>query len=246
MTMKHCPRPILVRRLRGFTYKKEGFFLPSFRKMAIMIDTQAFTARRKTDVALSKTILTSKAMAPYFPRFIATFIYSIWHDLSFQYLSTYPTPDLLDFSAFVKDLLQITKLSFSVIILALKYIHRIRTKCENLIGKPGSEYRLFVCTLNLAMKFLVDNTYSNKTWHKLSRIPLVEINMAEVEFIKALGYDLAVCEEKYFAWLWMVDDSFSKFRSILDLGMARQCNTPPLTPTSPNSNSVLPRNLVYQ
>lgn len=211
--------------------------------MAIQIDT-AFVARRQTDTALSKTVLTSKAMAPYFPRFIATFIYSLWHDLPFEYLSTYPTPDLLAFADFVKDLLQITKLSFSVIILSLKYVQRMKIKCESLKGRPGSEYRLFVCTLNLAMKYLVDNTYSNKTWHKLSRIPLTEINMAEIEFITQLGYDLAVEEEEYFSWLWKVDDSFSKFRSILDIGVARQCHTPPLTPTSPNP-CPFPRNLVY-
>jgi hypothetical protein len=78
------------------------------------------------------------------------------------------------------------------------------------------------------MKYLVDNTYSNKTWHKLSKIPLIEINLAEMEFMSQLRYDLYVTEEKYFAWLWVVDNTFTKFRSILELQMSRQCLTPPL------------------
>jgi hypothetical protein len=81
------------------------------------------------------------------------------------------------------------------------------------------------------MKFLVDNTYSNKTWHKLSRIPLLEINLAEVEFMSQLQYDLYVEQEKFFAWLWVVDDTFSKFRRLVEVNVPRQCITPPLTPT---------------
>lgn len=190
----------------------------------------SFAARRKVDVALCKTLLSSQTMAPYFPRFVATFIYSIWHNQSFSALTQCPPSHLLEFSRFVKDLLRATKLPFSVVILSMKYIHRIKSRCRDLHGKPGSEYRLLVCTLNLAMKYLVDNTYSNKTWHKLSKIPLLEINMAEIEFITQLKYDLHVYQEKFFSWLWLVDDSFAKFRDLLDLQVNRQCLTPPLTP----------------
>lgn len=200
-------------------------------------------SRRTTDIELSKTILSTHTMAPYFPRFVASFIYSIWHNQSFTYLTNFPSSDLLEFSKFIKELLQVTKLSFSVVILSLKYIHRIKGRCPDLHGEPGSEYRLLVCTLNLAMKSLIDNTYSNKTWHKLSRIPLLEINMAEMEFISQLRYDLHVDSDKYYAWLHLVDDSFSNFRSLLDINLARQsCLTPPLTPLSPHN----PDMLVYQ
>jgi hypothetical protein len=167
-------------------------------------------------------------MAPYFPQFVATFIHSVWHDYDFATLTNYPSNEVLQFTQFCKELLRVTKLSFSVVILALKYIHRIKIRCSELQGRPGSEYRLFVCTLNLAMKYLIDNTYSNKTWHRLSKIPLIEINLAEQEFMQKLNYDLHVDEEKYFAWLWTVDDAFAKFRSILDINMSRQCLTPPL------------------
>jgi hypothetical protein len=196
-------------------------------------DSNSFLARRKTDIALCKTVLSPQTMAPYFPRFVATFIYSIWHNESFSSLTSAPTLNLLEFSRFVKELLRVTKLSFSVVILSMKYIHRIKNRCRDLHGKPGSEYRLLVCTLNLAMKYLVDNTYSNKTWHKLSKIPLIEINLAEVEFITQLKYDLHVDQEKFYAWLWLVDDSFARFRTLLEHSMSRQCLTPPLTPQSP-------------
>ncbi|KAI8897055.1 cyclin-domain-containing protein [Globomyces pollinis-pini] len=186
-------------------------------------------SRLLSDVAFSKSIVSEATMAPYFPQFIATFIYSLWHDQSFSYLTNYPTAGLLDFIKFIINLLKATKLPFSVIILSLKYIHRIKSRCPHIQGNPGSEYRLFVCTLNLAMKYLVDNTYSNKTWCKVSKIPLQEINIAEFEFIAQLNYDLHLGETKYFAWLVVLDDAFAKYRSLIDAhANTRQCVTPPL------------------
>lgn len=196
-------------------------------------EAASFHDRRISDIALCRAVLNPHAMAPCFPRFVGTFIYSIWHSESFSALTAAPSEKVLEFSHFVKELLRATKLSFSVLILSMKYIHRIKNRCQGLHGKPGSEYRLLVCTLNLAMKYLVDNTYSNKTWHKLCKIPLIEINRAEIEFMTLLRYDLHVDQERFFAWLWLVDDSFARFKSIMEMSVARQCLTPPLTPQSP-------------
>ena len=176
----------------------------------------------------SKVLLEKQTMAPYFPQFIATFVYALWHDQSFSELAKSPTSSLKEFSVFVNELLKVTKLSLSTLLLSLKYIHRIKVRCSNLHGRPGSEYRLIVCTLNLAMKYLVDNTYSNKTWYRLSKIPLIEINLAEMEFMQQLRYDLSVSEEKYYNWLNFVEDAFNKYRGIVEFRMARQCLTPPL------------------
>ena len=184
---------------------------------------------------LSTTILDKETMPLYFPQFVATFVYALWHDQSFSELSRNPTLNLKEFTVFVNELLKITRLSLSVLLLSLKYIHRIKVRCSNLHGRPGSEYRLIVCTLNLAMKYLVDNTYSNKTWYRLSKIPLIEINLAEMEFMQQLRYDLSVSEEKYFDWLRFVDDAFTKYRGIMDFKLNRQCLTPPLD----NSTMVL-------
>jgi hypothetical protein len=193
----------------------------------ILLQKEALT-RRTADILLSKTIVSADTMAAYFPQFIATFVFSLWNNQSFSSLSIKPVESLAHFAGFVKDLLRVTKLSFSVVMLSIKYIHRIKIRSTNLQGKPGSEYRLIVCALNLAMKYLVDNTYSNKTWHQLSNIPLHEINLAEKEFMTQLKYDLHVTEDKYYAWLWFVDDAFAKYKTIIELNMARQCLTPPL------------------
>lgn len=181
-------------------------------------------------------------MPPHFIQFLSTFIYALWHDQSFTYLTNYPTHGLLEFQKFIVDLLGRIKISFSVIILALKYIHRIKCRCPHIQGKPGSEYRLFVCTLILAMKYLADNVYPNRAWHSLSRIPLIEINLAEIEFMVQLGYDLHVTEQKYFGWLIVVDDAFQKYRGMLNT-KSGQCLTPPLdSPVLTTSNDMKPFN----
>ena len=193
---------------------------------------------KRSLVELSKTLVEKDTMAPYFSQFVATFVYCLWHDQSFSELSKSPTMALKEFSVFVNELLKVTKLSLSVLLLSLKYIHRIKVRCSNLHGRPGSEYRLIVCTLNLAMKYLIDNTYSNKTWYRLSKIPLIEINLAEMEFMAQLRYDLSVREEKYFSWLHFVDDAYNKFRGIIDVKMARHCITPPLE-YKPSNSAIL-------
>ncbi|KAH6595850.1 hypothetical protein BASA50_005577 [Batrachochytrium salamandrivorans] len=167
---------------------------------------------RAANIALSKTVLAPNLLSPYLPAFIATLTYSLWHGRSFAELSARPTPGLKLFARFTMDILRSTGLSFSVVLLALKYVHRIKSRKPDLQGAEGSECRLLVCSLMLAMKYLMDNTYSNKTWHKVSRIPLVEINVTEMEFLAQINFDLHVEEESYYEWLAFIEHAVVEFR----------------------------------
>ncbi|KAI8904382.1 cyclin-domain-containing protein, partial [Gorgonomyces haynaldii] len=163
---------------------------------------------------LSKTVLTPASLSPTLPLFVATLVYSMWHGTSFTQATLQPSAGLQYFTKFTANILKTTSLPFSVVILALKYIHRIKSRRPDLKGAEGSECRLLLCALMLSMKYLVDNTYSNKTWHKVSKIPLQEINITEIEFMGQLGYDLHVSEEEYFVWIQDVDEAVTKFRSL--------------------------------
>ncbi|KAH8107466.1 hypothetical protein DFH11DRAFT_1732290 [Phellopilus nigrolimitatus] len=95
-----------------------------------------------------------------------------------------------EFVAFMPKLLENTQVSQSVIVLSLHYIFRLKERNDFTLGKPGSEFRVAVCALMLANKFVDDNTYTNKTWSDVSAIPLDELNKMEREFLLGSGLPL--------------------------------------------------------
>ncbi|PWN53110.1 hypothetical protein IE53DRAFT_213407 [Violaceomyces palustris] len=113
-----------------------------------------------------------------------------------------PTPR---FKTFVRDMLNTTQVSNSVVILALMYIHRLKSKHPELRGQEGSEFRLFVTALMLANKFLDDHTYTNKTWSELSGIELKDVTKMEIEFWMGLSMRIYVSEADFRNWLKMLE-----------------------------------------
>ncbi|EJD04524.1 uncharacterized protein FOMMEDRAFT_19732 [Fomitiporia mediterranea MF3/22] len=106
-----------------------------------------------------------------------------------------------EFVQFMAKLLATTQVSQSVIVLSLHYIYRLKERNDFTLGKPGSEFRVAVCALMLANKFVDDNTYTNKTWSDVSAIPLDELNKMEREFLLGVGFCLFVDEATYGSWL---------------------------------------------
>ncbi|OLL26018.1 PHO85 cyclin CLG1 [Neolecta irregularis DAH-3] len=84
--------------------------------------------------------------------------------------------------------------------LALLFIFRLKTMNSSVIGKPGSEYRLLTVALMLGNKFLDDNTYTNKTWADVTRIPVKEIHVMETEFLSNMRYQLYCSESQFADW----------------------------------------------
>ncbi|KAI9190731.1 uncharacterized protein BJ171DRAFT_433867, partial [Polychytrium aggregatum] len=150
---------------------------------------------------MSKTIVSSSTLTSELAEFLSSFVYSMWHSLPLQTavvsLKTGPST----FSHFCESLLKNTGLSFSVVLVALKLIHRLKQNRPDLTGVEGSECRLLVCALMLSMKVLMDNTYTNRTWVKVSKIPLKEINIMEMELLVQLHFDLFVSEYEYLVWI---------------------------------------------
>ncbi|CAH1759307.1 10602_t:CDS:2 [Entrophospora sp. SA101] len=92
------------------------------------------------------------------------------------------------FKKFCLDVLATTQISFPAVLLSLLYIHRMKIRNPKIKGQNGSEYRTFTVALMLANKFLDDNTYTNKTWSEVTRIPVAEINTMEIEFLTTSTY----------------------------------------------------------
>ncbi|KAK9377920.1 uncharacterized protein V1513DRAFT_435578 [Lipomyces chichibuensis] len=105
-----------------------------------------------------------------------------------------------EFRLFASAILSRTQVSRTVVALALLYIYRLKLHSPSILGTPGSEYRVFTIALVLANKFLDDNTYTNKTWAQVSKLPVSEIGVMEVEFLKHVKYELAVSKEKWTEW----------------------------------------------
>lgn len=144
--------------------------------------------------------------------FVTAFIFSVWHNTSFAQTVLNPTKSVRYFRLFTHKILNYTSIPYSVVVLALKYVHRLKSLKPSLCGAPGSECRVLVCTLMLAMKFLIDNHFSNKTWHTISEIPLCEINVAEMEFLNQLNHNCNVRKEEYFDWSLSVDHFYQQYR----------------------------------
>lgn len=105
------------------------------------------------------------------------------------------------FTDFVRNILHTTQVSKSVIILALLYIHRLKSKNPGLRGQDGSEFRLFVTALMLANKFLDDHTYTNKTWSELSGLKLKDVTKMEIEFWLGLSSNIHASDADFRSWI---------------------------------------------
>lgn len=63
---------------------------------------------------------------------------------------------------FIQKVLKATQISCTCILVALYYIHRLRSAYPHIDLSIGSEIRLFTTALILANKYLEDSTFTNK------------------------------------------------------------------------------------
>src|SRR4051812_8109234 len=99
---------------------------------------------KQSKTMLSKTLLTPQTLSPTLPGFVATLVYSVWHGTSFTQTTVSRSSSLQYFIKFTTRILKGTTLPFSVVLLALKYVHRLKTRKPHIQGAQGSECRLLV------------------------------------------------------------------------------------------------------
>ncbi|OBZ86661.1 G1/S-specific cyclin pas1 [Choanephora cucurbitarum] len=101
---------------------------------------------------------------------------------------------------FVRHLLKRSRATRSTLQLAIFYLFRIRPFiCKRSqfdpIVKCGR--RMFLASLICAHKYLYDNTFTNASWAKISKLPVKEINGAERALLDMLDYRLHISLELY-------------------------------------------------
>ena len=116
-----------------------------------------------------------------------------------------------EFELFICNILKKTGLSSIVLLLALKYIHRLRLAYPGVCPTSGSEYRLFSVAMILANKYLEDRTFTNKTWASLTAMPISEVNIMEREFLTILDFNLGVNEVEFSSWISAIEDFLKEF-----------------------------------
>lgn len=134
--------------------------------------------------------------------------------------SAHPSPDLMDSSSRLQRLQQVQDLDMShpflslvhkllrhnyistnIILLGLKFIDRVLSNCRGIRVTKGAETRVFIIAVMLAQKITSDSPFSNKTWEKISKIPLEELNLLEKEFLGQIEYSLHLSEMEYNDWI---------------------------------------------
>ena len=101
----------------------------------------------------------------------------------------------------IHHILQCTaeSISLAIVVLALKYIKRIMLY-KIKIPRVGSEAHLFCVCLILAHKQLDDHAFKNKTWSRITLIPVDMITQMERECLSCLQFDLYVSQKEFSLW----------------------------------------------
>ncbi|KAL9598384.1 MAG: hypothetical protein Q9219_004546 [cf. Caloplaca sp. 3 TL-2023] len=98
------------------------------------------------------------------------------------------------FRRYVFQVLSSTRLPSSTILLGLYYL-AARMSMLSTGGFPpenGTIHHLLTTALLLGSKFLDDNTFQNRSWSEVSNIPVNELNILEIEWLVAIGWELHV------------------------------------------------------
>ncbi|KAJ3260456.1 hypothetical protein HK103_000598 [Boothiomyces macroporosus] len=109
-----------------------------------------------------------------------------------------------DFVYKARRILKISRIPFPVIFTAFLYIAQLRRIIPQHIGQ-GSEVRLLIASLMISHKQNIDHTYKNLAWANMTGVPLQDINMIELDFLKGLNWQTNVASAKYKQWIAIID-----------------------------------------
>ena len=102
------------------------------------------------------------------------------------------------FRKYISGILTSTRLPSSTIVLALHYLSTRMTMLSNKNVFASSSlhlHNMLTTALMLASKFLDDNTFQNRSWAEVSRVPVAELNKYETEWLVDIKWDLHIDSE---------------------------------------------------
>ncbi|KAI8592878.1 hypothetical protein BDZ88DRAFT_406470 [Geranomyces variabilis] len=172
----------------------------------------------------------SNAAASYLPSPASTASSSLASQPSCPPLSTTTTTTttstaaladiVLESRLYVEHVLSTTKVSSSVIVLALKYLQRICTRKDAIraaspLVTTKTNYKLaFLVSLVLANKFADDERFTNAAWASVADYSVETLNRAEFDALDAIEFKLTVGETEYTKWLETVDSFATKTQAV--------------------------------
>ena len=148
--------------------------------------------------------LLSCADISKFSHFMSLWITARWHNVPMSSFSNDELTSLLTL------IFQSASFPASIPILALYYINKVKMLYPDIKGQPGSEKRVIIAALSLAVKTLSDYTLNTLYWSKISSMSCKEINVVEMEFLAALEYNLHVDKESFDRWTLYINNQYAR------------------------------------
>jgi len=99
--------------------------------------------------------------------------------------------------------------------------------------EAGAPFRLIVLGCMLANKWLDDHTFSNKTWHNISNVPIQALNKLESLALDIFAYDLTISSNDWSQWLAHVMS--------YHMSLASPTHPQPISRPSTNPHSIVRR-----
>ncbi|KAI9289816.1 cyclin-domain-containing protein, partial [Umbelopsis sp. AD052] len=112
---------------------------------------------------------------------------------------------------FLHHLLSHSRTTHSTLQLALLYLFRIKPaviaadKTHDDAEYISCGRRIFLACLMTAHKYLMDRTYKNVAWAKVSGLPVSEVNRAERVVLELLDWRLGVAPDAWNQWCKMIE-----------------------------------------
>ena len=125
---------------------------------------------------------------------VENLIHQLW-------FSSHAHPVSSTFHSFVDKLVSTMALSAPTVILAMQYIHLLKTTHPASVPEPGSEFGVTVAAFLAAHKYLEDHTYPNNVWAKVVGITTMEMNELERRFLEGVEWNLKVDENIWETWM---------------------------------------------
>lgn len=144
----------------------------------------------------------------------ALIIKAIWHNFPVN-----PNSQVIPLRLFVEQTLKRSQTGWSTLLSALFYLMRIKPQIKILWHNPDSwslnskddkggdpdpatcGRRMFLASLILASKYLLDQNCANNTWSKKCGLPVQQINVIERRFLDLIDYKLFIGEDEYKIWI---------------------------------------------
>ncbi|ORX89117.1 hypothetical protein K493DRAFT_318953 [Basidiobolus meristosporus CBS 931.73] len=124
------------------------------------------------------------------------------------------TFDTFQLNCFLRRVVHYSGTTYSTLLTAILYLFRLNSMRavpaeEDPLGRfrekgvqspVGCGGRLFMAALVTAHKFLQDRAVSTQTWSRLSNIPIPQLNTDELEFLKAIQFQLFITTRSFEKW----------------------------------------------